>query len=121
HLDLRSFPTRRSSDLQGQRVSDFGSSPAARSQFHTYLQTVRCKDVAFFSICINQQGNPSTPVGVVLNGFYLCQNTVFISFEIDYPVLPFVSTSKVAHGHFTCVVTTTALLQRLQQGFLWYT
>ena len=47
------------------------------------------------------------------------RDTVLISLEVDETKLLLVTTTDVAHGHLTGVVTTTGLLLTYDKGLLW--
>ena len=43
-----------------------------------------------------------------------------VSLPVNNTVTLFVSTTYVAHGHFTCTITSTALFVRGQKALFWY-
>jgi hypothetical protein len=56
------------------------------------------------------QGNPTGSIGVVLNRVHLSGNAIFVSPEVDQPVVPHVATTPVPHRDFALVVPSTGFL-----------
>src|SRR5208337_1119849 len=50
------------------------------------LQAEGCDDITLFSIRIMEESDASRPVRIVLDFGYLCGDTEFITFEVNYPV-----------------------------------
>jgi hypothetical protein len=66
-----------------------------------------------------EQRDPGRAIRIVLDGGNLGRNAILIPVEIDDPILPLVPATAMTAGNLTLVVSTTILLQRTQQTFLW--
>jgi hypothetical protein len=65
-----------------------------------------------------EQGDVCRAVGIILYGCHLGGDAIFVSAEIDYPVVAFVTAAPVPNGYATLIVAARALPERSQQGLL---
>ena len=85
----------------------------------TYLQAVRSEDISLRTISVVQQSDASRTIGIVLDALDRSRDTVLIFLEVDETKLLLVTTTDVAHGHLTGVVTTARLSLTDYKGLLW--
>ena len=85
----------------------------------TYLQAVRSEDISLRTVGVVQQSDTSCTIWIVLDALDRSRDTVLASLEVDKTQLLLVTTTDVAHGHLTGVVTTTGLLLTYDKGLLW--
>ena len=104
---------------QWEAVPYLRCSFCTRHHFLTYLQTVRSEDISLRTISVVQQSDTSRTIWVVLDALDRSRDTVLVSLEVDKTKLLLVTTTDVAHGHLTGVVTTTRLLLTYDKGLLW--
>ena len=93
--------------LQGQSITHLGSSFSTTHHSGTHLQSVGSNNITFFTICVVQQSDTSRTVRIILDCLYHSRHTILLTSEIHKTELPLVASTDIAHGHLTCVVTTT--------------
>src|SRR6266545_279384 len=99
-LELQGVQRRPDRDVpKGQGVSGTNVRPLAGDHGVADLETLRRKDVALLAVEIVQQGDPSRPVGVVLDVRHLGRDTVLVSPEVDDPVPALVAAALVPGRH----------------------
>src|SRR5690606_22822856 len=91
---------------------------SSRLNFLSNLKTVWSNDIALLSICINNQRNKCRSVWIVLNGIDCSLHSCFGPFKVDDTILFFMTTTQIAHGHFSLTVSTSCLFYRSKQAFL---
>ena len=52
-----------------------------------YLEADGSEDVFLFAVCVYEQCDVCRPVGIILDGGYLCGDSVLVPLEVDYSVL----------------------------------
>jgi hypothetical protein len=83
-------------------------------------QSVRSKNVTFFTICIEQQSDASRAVRIILDCLYYSWNTILLSLEVDQTILLLVAAAHVADSHLTGVVSTTSRTLTENERLLWH-
>jgi hypothetical protein len=64
-----------------------------------------------------QQGDPSRPIRIVLNGIDLGANTILISPEVNQTITPFMPATAVTSSNLTLVITATGFNDWAQEAF----
>ena len=114
HLDAEHLGSRRHA-LQRHAVAHFGGRIAAVLDFVTSLQTIGSDDVALFAVGVDQQGNATGSIGIVLDRVNFGWNAIFVAFEVNHAILLFVTTAAVAGGDFALKVAATLFRLGSQQ------
>src|SRR5690625_3049983 len=72
------------------------------------LQTFGRDNVPTFTVGIAHQRNIGGAVRIILNPFNSCRNTVFVTTEINLPVVLLMATTDMTTGDTAIVITATA-------------
>lgn len=78
----------------------------------------RRDDVATLTICIAEQRNVCTTIGIVFNPLHLGCDTVFVTTEIDNPVMLLMAATAMTIGDMAVVITAGSLALCLDQGLM---
>ena len=79
---------------------------------HAVRQTLWCKNICFFAVCIADQCDISGSVRIVLDSDHFCRNPVFPSLEINDSVFSLMSASAVSYCDLTLCITSGIFLKR---------
>ncbi|MNN55297.1 hypothetical protein D3C81_1701660 [compost metagenome] len=82
------------------------------------LQTLGSQDIALLTIHIVDQGDVSGTVRIILDCSNFAGYVIFVPFEVDNPVLLFVTAALVANRDLTLVITACLFGQGSKQRFL---
>src|SRR5579859_1275251 len=102
---------------QGIADSDVGLWP--RNHPVPNLQAHRGQDVALFAIYIVQKRDTSRAIRIILDGRYFGWHSQFVALKVDQTIGAFRSTSTMAGGNLTLVVTSGFPVQLDGQRLLW--
>ncbi len=105
---------------QQQRIANFGGNAFAGLNFLTHFQTLRSHNITLLTISIYHQSDTAGTVGVILYRFHGSGDVILIALEVDNTIQTFVTTTYVAHSHFTGIITTATLMETDYQRFLWF-
>ena len=84
----------------------------------TNRQAFRCDDVPTFAIQVFDQEEVGGPIRIVFQTLDDTRDSDFIPFEIDNPVLLFVTTASMSFGNPTLVISSAVLVLFLDQSAL---
>ena len=118
-LDVVDYSTHRNV-LQRQSITYLGSCFGTTHHSGTHLQTVGSNNITFLTISVEQQGDASRTVRIILDCLYNCWNTIFLSFKIDKAELSLVTAAKVTHGHLAIVVAAARRTLTVYERLLRY-
>jgi hypothetical protein len=82
----------------GKSITHFGSGIGAAENCCSDFQAVGCDDISFSSVDVVKERDAGRTVGIVLDRFYYCGNSVFVSLKVNDTVFAFVTTTKVTCG-----------------------
>ena len=97
-----------------QRVAHFGGHAGSGRYGLSHLQSVRGEHITFFAVGIAEQSDASGTVRIIFDGLHLGAHVIFVTFEIDNTIHPFVTASDITDGHFTAVVAAAGTFQRAE-------
>src|SRR5690606_35657049 len=94
----------------GQRVARADGSIQARQQNCANLKATGSDDVATLAVCVAQQCDVRSTVGVVFKAFDLRGDAVLVATEIDQAVVLLVTAATMANGDVTVIVAARTTL-----------
>ena len=92
---------------QGQTVTRLDGGIAAALDRITCTQTLGRDDVTTLTIRVQNQRNMRSPVRIVLNALNATADSIFITLEVNYAIVLFMTTTTMTRSYTTGVISTT--------------
>lgn len=96
--------------LKHKGVARFDVRAGSADNGVAYVKSERAEDISLFAVGICKECDIRATVRIVLYGYYLCGDTVFVALEVDDSVLGSVAATDVSDGDSTEIVSATGLV-----------
>ena len=117
HLDTMHLRTNRNVP-QWHAITDNNRHTFSRLYLTACLDTLRRNDIGTLAVSILKKRQVSAPIRVVLQSLHYRGDTVFLSLEIDDPVVLLVTTALVTYRDTPRVIAPTMTRLLLKQGLV---
>ena len=103
--------------LQRKSVTHLDIGIRTGNNLVTNFETIRCQDVALFTINVVEESDTSAAVRVIFDGSDASRDTILVALEVDYTIQTLVAAALMANGQFALLVAAAFFHQALSQGF----